>query len=130
MLILMFLIIIFLFSTNHSQAKPIKVEQILSHKKELQMDLNLSYSSTNKSSGKSQLIYLQTNNNSLIPVFTYLLGLSTTRWWNESKVPAAAYGSQSGGTHRHTHKTPTLTIESIPEGKNSATKTTETTVSI
>ncbi len=42
-----------------SQAKPIKVEQILSHKKELQMDLSLSYTSINKSSGKSQLIYLQ-----------------------------------------------------------------------
>ncbi len=36
------------------------------------MDLNFSYSSINKSSGKSQLIYLQTNNNALIPVFTYL----------------------------------------------------------
>jgi len=41
-------------------------------KKELQIDLNLSYSSINKSSGKSQLIYLQTNNNALIPIFTYL----------------------------------------------------------
>jgi len=67
------LIFLIIFILNpYVQAKPIKVEQILSHKKELQMDLSLSYTSINKSSGKSQLIYLQTNNNALVPVFTYL----------------------------------------------------------
>ena len=70
-LTLIFLAII-LFSTNHTQAKPIKVEQILSHKKEFQVDFNFSYTSITKSSGKSQLVYLQTDNNNIVPIFTYL----------------------------------------------------------
>ncbi len=55
-----------------SIAKPVKVEEILTYKNEWQLDIGISYSNIEKSSGQSQLILIPIGNNQVIPVFNYL----------------------------------------------------------
>ncbi|WP_457643600.1 hypothetical protein [Persephonella sp.] len=74
-LFLPILIITFTLSfvlNKNTYAKPVKVEEILTYKNSWQLDLGISYSNIEKSSGESQLILIPIGNNQAIPVFNYL----------------------------------------------------------
>jgi len=65
-------IFLLIISLQKIYAKPVKVEEILTYKNEWQLDLGISYSNIEKSSGESQLILIPIGNNQAIPVFNYL----------------------------------------------------------
>lgn len=76
-LFLPILIITFTFTfsfilNKNTYAKPVKVEEILTYKNSWQLDLGISYSNIEKSSGESQLILIPIGNNQAIPVSNYL----------------------------------------------------------
>ena len=70
--LLILMIVYFSVLNKIVYAKPVKVEEILTYKNQWQLDLGISYSNIEKSSGESQLVLIPIGNNQTVPVFNYL----------------------------------------------------------